>query len=334
MRGPSTTTKIVGVLVISLALLVPTAISLKRMRDETLPPQPAQDLIEVTGNVVLIGFRAVVVDVLFVQADALEKQGKIDQIPWRLSAILKLQPDLPEVWRFIGWHEMFNLSNEMDAPEDKWNLFAKGLEELERGARKCPNSGELRLETGEHILRKTDETFFGSTAAYFRKKILEWKGKNCYQLAIEWFEDAIRTKEFETFGPGRQDIWCRQICHALDKWTRRAFVEGDYETALRVGQRAVEKWDWVAGLHPGLPEFRSVDLNYQFLDKAKRRLQAIKEYLEARRLKEEGKLAEAEKLAVSSARTWEELASYDPRTLDGKAHEKTQRLLAAIRKKK
>jgi len=317
-------------LVIFLAVLFPVSSRFTEMRRDMLPPQPAQDIIEVTGNVFLIGFRAVVVDILYVQADALQQQGRIDQIPWRLTAILKLQPDLPEVWRFIAWHEIYNLGNEMDAPEDKWNFFVRGMEDFEAGARKMPRSGRLRLDAGHTMVHKCSDEWFPE-ASFFRRKVRQWKKKTCYEEAINWFEQAIRTPEYRNLkSAGTKDIWCRQITHTLDKWVRQAFLDDELDVALRVAERAVEKWRWVAGLHPGDPRYPQADLNLEFLAKAEDRLLAIKKYIKARELEKQGKRAEAKKYAEESLAIWKRLSEFNPRTGDGPACRKVERLVKRL----
>jgi tetratricopeptide (TPR) repeat protein len=268
-------------------------------------------LIESAAQLMLVGFRAVVVDVFWMQASSLQEDGQIDEAVTKFDKITKLQPDLPEVWHFLVWNIMYNLPYEVETIEDKWNLIKLGLTYADEAAKRCPNSGELANKIGFMVWHRFDDRTF-EEAAYLRRKFREWKGETNFEAAIQWHEKAIRSEDFKKLGVGTQEIWCRQITHTLDRWTSQAFADGELEMALKAAKLAVEKWEWVSKLHPGDPAHPEVDINLERLGHAKKRLLAVEESIASKKAADAGNEAEAIEHARLSADAWQWLVDAWP----------------------
>lgn len=280
-------------------------------------------LVESAAQLMLIGFRAVLVDVFWMQASGLQDEGRVDEAIAKYDRITKLQPDLPEVWHYLVWNTMYNVPHEVESIEDKWNLIKLGLTYADEAGKRCPGSGTLAGQIGFMVWHRFDDRSF-EEAAFLRKKFREWKGKTNFEAAIEWHEKAIRSEDYKDLGPGTQEIWCRQITHTLDRWASQAFADGDHEEALRAAKLAVEKWDWVSKLRPGDPDHPEGDLNLQFLAQAKKRLEAIEEFAASKKADASGDRAKAVEHAQKSVDSWQWLVDAWPSGPDRPALQKAE----------
>jgi tetratricopeptide (TPR) repeat protein len=282
-------------------LIQPVQRRLNEVREREGLVQSAADIIEVTGNVALAGWRAVVTDVFWVKVDALQNQGKLENILWFLTAITKLQPDLPEVWDFISWHVAYNLFHEVESREDKWAFLSRGLDLGEEGVRKNPKDSDLWYSLGYRYYHKFDDHFFPDFA-YFRKRFREKTGRDNYDVAIDrvHHSTALVTNE----------IHSRFACHIYDRWVLTVYMEGDLEKSLKLAEEAVELWDSVFkefDVH-GQAVAAGVDLNKNFLDEARTRGLAIGEDLAAAAAEKSGDLRKALGLYEESVKLWDKLA--------------------------
>ena len=298
------------------AAILPVQRWLDDLRQREGLVQSAADIIEVTGNVALAGWRAVVADVFWLKADALQYQGKLENILWFLTGITKLQPDLPEVWDFISWHVAYNLFHEVESREDKWALLSRGLDLGEEGVRKNPKSADLWYSLGYRYYHKFDEHYFPD-APYFRKQFREkTHGRDNYEVAIDRVHQscALDTNE----------IHSRFACHVYDRWVVTAYMDGDLEKSLKLAEEALELWDSVFkefDVH-GEAAALGYDLNKKFEDEARKRGAAISKDLAAASAEKSGDLKKALGLYEESLKLWEYLVKsggmtdYDERPRD------------------
>ncbi|NOZ21179.1 MAG: hypothetical protein GXP25_08820 [Planctomycetes bacterium] len=270
------------------------------------PPLPT---VESAAQLVLVGFRAVVVDVFWMQASDLQEEGQIDEAVAKYDKITKLQPDLADVWHYLSWNSMYNLPYELEAVEDKWNVIKLGVEYTDMAAQRVPDNGFFDKDIGFMLWHRFDDRTFPQ-AAYLRRKFREWKGKTNFEVAIEWMEKAVKSEEFKTLGEGSKDIWRRQIGYTLDRWTIQAFVDGELDTALRVAKLAVEKWEWISRFNKG--DDPGININFDRLADAKKRLAAIKSFIASKEAAKQKTLDKASRLAAKSVDIWQSVVDVWP----------------------
>jgi hypothetical protein len=99
-------------------------------------------------------FRAVVVDVLWIQLKQIEDEKRWYEAKEILKLISHFQPRNPEVWTHLGWHAAYNIANGFTDPERRWEWFKYGLRWVRNGARKLPDSAQLKYELGFTLLHK------------------------------------------------------------------------------------------------------------------------------------------------------------------------------------
>lgn len=292
------------------AVVVPIQTKLGHLRHREGLAQPTADVIEVTGNVALAAWRAVVADVFWVKADALQHQGKLEHILWFLTAITKLQPNLPEVWDFISWHVAYNLFYEVESREDKWALLDHGLELGLEGVRKNPNSPDLLHSLGYRFYHKFDEHYFPD-APYFRKKFREKFHQDNFRIAIDLIHRSVALE--------RNEVRSRFACHIYDRWVDCEYMEGQPEKSLKLAEEGLQCWDSVFkefDIH-GQAASLGLDLNKKFLDEAHIRGTAIDRAVRAAAAEKAGDLNTALSLWQESHKFWDHLvqkggkSSYD-----------------------
>jgi len=310
--------RIVIAMVVLLVALYGLQCVLSAMQKHSAGGAPELPILESAAQLMLVGFRAVVVDVLWMQATELQEGSQIDESVAKYDKITRLQPDLPEVWHFLVWNIMYNLPHEVESPEDKWNLIKLGVSYADKARERCsmalPGGGQMANQMGFMMWHRFDDRTF-QEAPYLRRKFVEWRGKTSFQEAIEWHDRAISSYDYKQLRPGTREIWCRQITHTLDRWTSQTFADCDQDGALRPAREAVsgkQSWQWVAGLAPGDPDHPEVDLNLQFLKQAKWRLKAIEEFVASKKAAAAGDLAGAERHALESVSLWQQLTDAWP----------------------
>ena len=293
------------------AAIVPVQRTLDGIRQREGLVQSAGDIIEVTGNVALAGWRALIADVFWVKVDALQVQGKLENIRWFLWAITKLQPDLPEVWDFISWHVAYNLFHEVEAREDKWALMYQGMDLGLEGIYKNPKDAGLLHSMGYRFYHKFDGHYFPD-APYFRKRWRETPLTNPWDKeysGLENFEVAIillhKSVALET-----NEVRSRFACHVWNRWVLAAYGDGDLEKSLKLAEEALESWDSLFkefDVH-GTAASLGFDLNKKFLDEARKREAAIYKDCQAARAEKAGDLKKALSLSEESLAIWTPLA--------------------------
>lgn len=99
-------------------------------------------------KVVLLGFRGVAADLLWVQANEHQKKKEWGKYRATAESILMLQPNFEMVWRFTGWNLSYNVSAEWDAVEDRYYWVKEGGKFLQGGALQNQTSAEIQYEIG------------------------------------------------------------------------------------------------------------------------------------------------------------------------------------------
>ena len=89
-------------------------------------------------------FRAVAVDILWIQLRKVEEEKRWYERREIIQLISYVQPRNPEVWSHLGWHSAYNVANGFTDPEKSWEWIKFGLLWLRRGIQTLPNEPYLK----------------------------------------------------------------------------------------------------------------------------------------------------------------------------------------------
>ncbi|MBP8302573.1 MAG: hypothetical protein KBE04_00435 [Phycisphaerae bacterium] len=116
------------------------------------------------ATVAMGAFRGLVVDILWMRADALKEQGQFFDARQMAEWITRLQPRFAAVWEFQAWNMAYNISVAIPAtqPDQRWRWVKNGYELLrDQGIPLNPKSLALYRELGRIFQHKmggiTDE---------------------------------------------------------------------------------------------------------------------------------------------------------------------------------
>ncbi len=89
-------------------------------------------------------FRAVVVDILWIQLRKVEEEKRWYERREIVQLISYVQPRNPMVWDYLGWHSAYNVANGFTDPEKSWEWVKFGLLWLRKGVSTLPNDPYLK----------------------------------------------------------------------------------------------------------------------------------------------------------------------------------------------
>ena len=160
-------------------------------------------------------FRAVAVDILWIQLRKIEEEKRWYERREVIRLISYVQPRNPEVWSHLGWHSAYNVANGFTDPEKSWEWVKFGLLWLRRGIDAIPTNPYLKhqlaytlwhkaawkdgeLDLG--LLKRIEEDEELQTALLPQGMARGDKPRNAFELAIPWLvlgREELLTKDFE-----------------------------------------------------------------------------------------------------------------------------------------
>lgn len=149
-------------------------------------------------------FRAVAVDILWIQLRRVEEEKRWYERREIIKLISYVQPRNPEVWSHLGWHSAYNVANGFTDPEKSWEWVKFGLLWLRRGISVLPNNPYLKDQLAytlwhkaawrdgelDMALLKRIEEDAELQAALLPDGMTPGKPLNAFELAIPWLERA------------------------------------------------------------------------------------------------------------------------------------------------
>ncbi len=212
-----------------------------------------------TMVLVLGGLRGVAANVLWFQAQELQKEQNWYAFEPVVESIIKLQPHFIQVWTFQGWNLAYNISVEWDQVEDKYYWIKRGIKFLERGTQVNGRSPELRWDVGwtyfhkigkadeAKVLRKlyVDDDQPEIDAAGNPRPAFNADGLDNYLTSGTWFQDAVDTLDRFQLRPRRQgEVAFRSYpSHGQTNYALAREEEGYFgEEAARSWLKASEMW--------------------------------------------------------------------------------------------
>ena len=154
------------------------------------------------------GFRGVVANVLWMQAQELQRLQEWDRLKSKVDFITKLQPHFLSIWTFQGWNLAYNVSVEWDDPADKYVWIKNGINFLREGVQNNPKSPDLVWDTAwtyYHKLGFSDESiilrqlFHDDDDEDFQTDPIDNRRYlDNFKVSRGWFELAVdRADEFQ-----------------------------------------------------------------------------------------------------------------------------------------
>lgn len=116
---------------------------------------PASDILPTYVASLFFGaFRAIAVDVLWIQLKRVEEERRWYERREILKLISYFQPNNPEVWATLGWHSAYNVANGFTDPARAWEWTEFGLTWLRRGIRTIPHDPYLKYQLASTLMHK------------------------------------------------------------------------------------------------------------------------------------------------------------------------------------
>jgi hypothetical protein len=142
---------------IALALIVSLLVAVQHYglerQPETVAEAPMKNLVGLPASDALPtyiaslffgAFRAVAVDILWIQLRKVEEEKRWYERREIIKLISYVQPRNPEVWSHLGWHSAYNVANGFTDPEKSWEWVKFGLLWLRQGIQTLPNEPYLK----------------------------------------------------------------------------------------------------------------------------------------------------------------------------------------------
>ena len=208
---------------------------------------PGEMVSAYVGSLFLGSFRAVAIDVFWIQL----KQALEDR-RWYLAReiaemISILQPHNEEVWSMLAWEFAYNAAEgeRLRSEEAAWQWIRYGILKLREGIRRNPKSPYLRFQLAFFLkqkpswrqgvldmsmLRRVEEDEEIQRQLQDVEKVRE--KRSCFELAMKWFEAARielekNRGESELFYKTQMGIYLRT--DSMDTWIRECmFFQGIY----------------------------------------------------------------------------------------------------------
>lgn len=221
-----------------------------------LAEMPAGDMVPTYIASLFFGaFRAVVIDVLWIQLRRVEDERRWYERREILKLISYFQPRNPEAWSHLGWHSAYNVANGFTDPEKAWEWTRFGLTWLRQGNRQLPDSPHLKYEVGYTLLHKPSwrdgrldlpllKRIEGD--AKLQEELLDRapeRPMSAFEIAILWFERARENLAQAEKGTGRTQMGLMLYQSTMDGFILRCqYLQGVY--LWRYQGRNEEAKDW------------------------------------------------------------------------------------------
>jgi hypothetical protein len=99
-------------------------------------------------------FRAVAIDVLWIQLKSVREEKRWYEEKEIFNFISYFQPRNPEVWSYLAWDAAYNVANGFTDREKAWEWIRFGLQWIRRGNARLPDNPHLKLELAWILFHK------------------------------------------------------------------------------------------------------------------------------------------------------------------------------------
>lgn len=124
-------------------------------RYRNLADVPPGDMLPTYAASLFFGaFRAVAVDVLWIQLKSVRDQKRWYEEKEIFKFISYFQPRNPEVWSYLAWDAAYNVANGFTDREQAWEWIRFGLQWIRQGNARLPDNPHLKLELAWILFHK------------------------------------------------------------------------------------------------------------------------------------------------------------------------------------
>lgn len=206
-----------------LAVLPWLQFTINSLREDIVPNQDVYLAVtpgEFAGTLLLGGFRAIAVDMLWIRVDKFQREEKFFEIVALTDLISRLQPQDRMVWEFIAWNRAYNISVKFpNSREDRWKWVKSGLEKNIEGIRRMPRNWKLH---------KNLASMFSNKCADYEEETLRDFGMDNDTLARIYYKKVLRLNP-------EAPLWIeRAVIHSYEK-------QGNFKKALELYDKHIDK---------------------------------------------------------------------------------------------
>lgn len=124
-----------------------------------------------SAMVLLGGFRGILSEIVWFQADRLEAAGEYSQLSQVAATLTHLEPHTPEVWEFAAWNLAFNISASMPSDEERWRWVSSGIDLLRKDALAINHRNPSISRTLAEIYLMKVAVNLDDSAPYYRQRL-------------------------------------------------------------------------------------------------------------------------------------------------------------------
>jgi len=201
---------------------------------------------EVVTVLLLGGFRAIAVDILWIRSMNLKEEKKFYQLRTLYELIAKLQPSFAKAWIFNGWNLAYNIANQWPSKEDKWKWVKSGIDFIDKGKRRNPDNVDILFYLGYVYFHKACLRASGEDYWYIRQRLME-EGINPYEEAVKNFEAAAAIGGHSVIGDRTLKEQPFQVYRFWGEYLAR---EGLFKEALEKYRKAAAGFRYLLQMYP------------------------------------------------------------------------------------
>ena len=289
----------IGVIVILLAAMYPLQgliESTRKANDLSISPLKDLPAGEFFGTVLLGGFRAIAVDLIWIKAREAEENHDWHRVYFLTRLIASLQPRFVQVWTFNMWKMAYNLSLTTATDREGWQWVKKGIAFGERGFERNPDSWRLAWQIGHHYFHRCGAINDDRTKQY-QRWLFEETGQTNWQHALRWFRKANDVAD-ERANPN----WLGMLATAYRQLAYEAEENGDLDAMKKHRLQSIVWLYRIMGRYPKNPSFQRYATGE--IRDLRARLRAHEQEAHAQRMRAENRAAEEFGLLSLAAQYW------------------------------
>lgn len=146
---------------------------------------PAQYMAEYTASMLLGGMRAVAIDYLWIQYTKAERARNYVEVNALLEILLRLQPNMAEIWQHLAWAKAYNIAAQQESEEERWLWVKSALEDSDQAVRRNPSSEKLLFHKGYMLYHRLPQE------PMLLERYKAWTGHDAWEDAAHTLRDAL-----------------------------------------------------------------------------------------------------------------------------------------------
>jgi len=225
-----------ALLLIVVAAMQPLRKSLEETRARLGFASPPTELRpgEFAATVLLGGFRAVAVDLLWIKALEARRAQDWHALLALTRMISNLQPEFIDGWEFNMWVMTTKLARRAPTDREGWQWLQRGIEFGKEGLRRNPDSWRLAYAVGYQYYYNCGG-FDDNRTRQFQQWLLKQTGRTNWQHARDWFARA-----WELAGPDADPDCLEMLPETHARMALEAEAAGDIAEMSKQRRQAID----------------------------------------------------------------------------------------------